>query len=190
MVRPTPYTSSVAVPLPSEDEVRRALGPDYDPDATLQVVKMFAGTGDFLPALIGMVRAVFGADDIDAQHREVIILRSAAVLNVPYEWQANEQMARNAGLTPDQIERLAADGPVEGLAPDFLVLTNATDEMLSTATLADESLRALLDAFGATTTRRYIATIAWFSLLSLFLNATRVPLETTDKIGGRTSPLS
>jgi hypothetical protein len=26
-------------------------------------------------------------------------------------------------------------------------------------------------------------------LLSLFLNATRTPLETTDKIGARTSPL-
>ena len=34
-----------------------------------------------------------------------------------------------------------------------------------------------------------MATIAWFSLLSLFLNGLRVPLETTDKIGDRTSPL-
>jgi hypothetical protein len=30
-------------------------------------------------------------------------------------------------------------------------------------------------------------TIAWFSMLSLFLNGTRVPLETTDKIGDRTA---
>jgi hypothetical protein len=47
----------------------------------------------------------------------------------------------------------------------------------------------LLETFGATVTRKYIATIAWFSMLSLFLNGTRVPLETTDKIGDRTSPL-
>jgi hypothetical protein len=38
-------------------------------------------------------------------------------------------------------------------------------------------------------TRKYIVTISWFSMLSLFLNATRTPLETTDKIGSRTSPL-
>ena len=60
---------------------------------------------------------------------------------------------------------------------------------VTTGTLTDRTLQSLLDTFGATITRKYIATIAWFSLLSLFLNGTRVPLETTDKIGDRTSPL-
>lgn len=32
---------------------------------------MFAGTEDMFPALIGMVRAIFGAFGIDAKHREV-----------------------------------------------------------------------------------------------------------------------
>ncbi|WP_111509333.1 carboxymuconolactone decarboxylase family protein [Mycobacterium kyogaense] len=189
MAKPTAYSSQVSVPLPDETELREALGEGYDSDRALNVVKMFAGTGDFLPALIGMVRAIFGADDIDAQHREVIILRAAAVLDVPYEWQANEQMARNAGLTAEEIERIAADGPVSGLRDEWLLLTTATDEMLTRATLTDATLQRLLDGFGPTTTRRYIATIAWFSLLSLFLNATRVPFEDTDKIGSRTSPL-
>jgi hypothetical protein len=31
--------------------------------------------------------------------------------------------------------------------------------------------------------------IAWFNLLSRFLNGCRVPLETTDKIGHRTAPI-
>ena len=57
------------------------------------------------------------------------------------------------------------------------------------ATLTDKTLTDLVDTFGATTTRKYVATIVWFSLLSLFLNGLRVPLETTDKIGDRTSPL-
>ena len=42
---------------------------------------------------------------------------------------------------------------------------------------------------GGVASRKYVATIAWLSLLSLFLNGTRVPMETTDKIGQRTSPL-
>ena len=189
MSRPHPYSSNVTVPLPTDDEIRATLGDNYDADRALNVVKMFAGTGDLMPALIGMVRAIFGADDIDAQHRETIILRAASVLDVPYEWQANEQMAQNAGLTADHIDRLACEGPVEGLGEEFDLLAAATDEMLTSAILTDATLQRLLDMFGAQTTRRYIATIAWFSMLSLFLNATRVPLETTDKIGSRTSPL-
>ncbi|MCG8917170.1 carboxymuconolactone decarboxylase family protein [Actinokineospora sp. PR83] len=175
--------------MPEEAEVRAVIGDSYDPEATLHVVQMFAGTEEFFPALIGMVKAVFGTRDIDARHREVIILRAAAVLNVPYEWQANEQMARNAGLTDEQIDAVAADGPVTGIDPEFALLAAATDEMLTTGTLTDPTLRAMLDAFGTVVTRKYITTIAWFSMLSLFLNATRVPLETTDKIGDRVSPL-
>lgn len=188
--RPAPYSTSVSVPLPDDDELRASLGSDYDPATTLNVIKMFGGTGDFYPALMGMVRAIFGADDIDAPHREVIILRAASVLDVPYEWQANEQMATNAGLTADQIDAIAAHGPVVGLDDDFTLLVTATDELLGSGTLTDATLGRLLSTFGMTTTRRYIVTISWFSMLSLMLNGTRVPLETTDKIGSRTSPLT
>ncbi|MGE2718187.1 hypothetical protein [Mycolicibacterium celeriflavum] len=117
-----------------------------------------SGTGDFFPALAGMVQAVFGERDIDAKHREVIILR-------------------------------AGDRDLADLDNDYRLLIAATDELLQSGTLTDGTLQGLLDAFGTTITRKYIATIAWFSLLSLFLNGTRVPLETTDKIGTRTSPL-
>ena len=191
MARPTPYHASVVVPLPDEDEMHQSFRDRYDSDTALNVLKMMSGTGDFFPALIGMVRAVFGERDIDAKHREVIILRAASVLNCPYEWQANEQMAHNAGLTTSEIDTIANDGALalDNLDADYQLLIAATDELLTSGTLTDGNLQALLDTFGTTTTRKYIATIAWFSLLSLFLNGTRVPMETTDKIGQRTSPL-
>ena len=191
MGRPTPYQASVVVPLPGEDEIARSFGDGYDPNTALNVLKMMSGTGDFFPALIGMVKAVFGERDIDAKHREVIILRAASVLNCPYEWQANERMAHNAGLTTSEIEAIAGDGALglDSLDGDYQLVIAATDELLTSGTLTDGTLQSLLDTFGTTTTRKYIATIAWFSLLSLFLNGTRVPMETTDKIGRRTSPL-
>jgi hypothetical protein len=100
-------------------------------------------------------------------------------------------MARNAGLTTSEIDAIAGDGPLtlDDLDADYQLLIAATDELLTSGTLTDDTLQGLLDTFGTTTTRKYIATIAWFSLLSLFLNGTRVPMETTDKIGQRTSPL-
>jgi alkylhydroperoxidase family enzyme len=191
MGRPTPYRASVVVPLPGEDEIARSFGDGYDPNTALNVLKMMSGTGDFFPALIGMVKAVFGEREIDAKHREVIILRAASVLNCPYEWQANEQMAHNAGLTTSEIDTIAGEGPLtlDSLDADYQLLIAATDELLTSGTLTDDTLQALLDTFGTTTTRKYVATIAWFSLLSLFLNGTRVPMETADKIGQRTSPL-
>lgn len=175
--------------MPSSSAVRAVIGEDYDPDTTLNVIKMFAGTGAFYPALIGMVRAIFGTPDINDKHREMIILRSASILDVPYEWQASKVFATNAGLTTTEIEATTSDGPVSGVAPDYALICSATDELLRTGTLTGDTLGTMLDRFGPLVTRKYVVTISWFSMLSLFLNATRMPLETTDKVGSRTGPL-
>lgn len=105
------------------------MGDSYDPDSALNVTKMFAGTEDLSPVLIGMMEAVFSTPDIDAKHREMIVLRSASVLNVPYEWQANGKVAANAGLTADEIQAAASDGLVKGVAEEYVLICRATDEL-------------------------------------------------------------
>jgi hypothetical protein len=45
-----------------------------------------------------------------------------------------------------------------------------------------------MSQYGETVSRKIILMMAWFNLLSLFLNGRRVPLETSDKIGSKTSP--
>ncbi len=189
MARPMNYTTAVSVPLPPDADVKALVGSTMDVGEALNVMKMMTGAGDFFPALIGMVQAVFGEADIGARQREMIILRAASVLNCPYEWQANEQMARNAGLTENDIAAAAGEVAPETVGTEYRLLLTATDELLIGGTLTDPTLHQMLDTYGATVTRKYVATIAWFSLLSLFLNGTRVPLETTDKIGSRTSPI-
>jgi alkylhydroperoxidase family enzyme len=189
MAPPTHYTTQVAIPLPSDADVRRIIGKSYDPEKTLNVIKMFAGTEDMFGATIGLVKAIFDAQGIDPKTREVIILRAAAVLDSPYEWQANIQMAKNVGLSANEINAAASDGPVFGINPEYVLVCKATDELSSSGTLRDETLRELLDKYGETISRKIVLMIAWFNLLSRFLNGCRLPLETTDKIGTGTSPL-
>jgi hypothetical protein len=52
------------------------------------------------------------------------------------------------------------------------------------------SRRPAAAGFGEVLTRKYIVTISWFSMLSLFLKGTRTPLETTDKIVSYIGPPS
>ena len=77
MAYPTAYTSTVAIPLPPEQTVRQIMGKSYDPERTLNVLKMFAGTEDLFEATIGIVKAMFQAKGIDPRTREMIILRAA-----------------------------------------------------------------------------------------------------------------
>jgi alkylhydroperoxidase family enzyme len=190
MANPAHHTPRVTIPLPSDEEVRRIIGKSYDPEKTLNVIKMFAGTEDMFDATIGLVKAIFQTQGIDPKLREMIILRAATVLNAPYEWQANTQMAKNTGLSAKEIDAAGNDGPVTGISPDYVLVCKATDELSKSGTLRDETLSELLDKYGETISRKIVLMIAWFNLLSRFLNGCRVPLETTDKIGTVTSPLA
>src|SRR3954449_4693713 len=102
MAHPATYTSRVGVSLPDGNTVRAVVGPSYDPDRTLNILKMFAGTDDMYGACIGFVKAVFTAQGVDPKVRQMIILRAAKVLNAPYEWQANVILSRNNGLSDDE----------------------------------------------------------------------------------------
>ena len=182
MAYPTAYSSTVAIPLPSEQTVQQIMGKSYQPEKTLNVLNMFEAT-------IGIVKAMFSAKGIDPKIRETIILRAAKVLNAPYEAQANVVMAKNAGLSAAEIDAVATDGPVSGINPEYVLVCKATDELSKSGTLRDETVRELLDKYGETISRKIVLMIGWFNMLSLFLNGCRVPLETTDKVGMRTSPL-
>jgi alkylhydroperoxidase family enzyme len=190
MAGPARHTSKVAIPLPSDEAIRWVIGASYSPEKTLNVIKMFAGTEDMFSATIGLVKAMFQAQGIDPKLREMIILRAATVLNAPYEWQANTLMARNVGLSGKEIDAAGGAGPVAGINPDYVLVCKATDELSNMATLTDETLSELLNRYGDTITRKLVLMIAWFNLLSRFLNGCRVPLEITDKIGTGTSPLA
>jgi hypothetical protein len=119
----------------------------------------------------------------------MIVLRAAKKHNALYEWQANAKLARNIGLSSDEIDAAASDGPVSGIKPEYILVCIATDELSDDGRLSDETLEEMLDRHGVTITRKLILIVAWFNLLSLFVNGCRVPLETTDKIGNGTSPI-
>jgi alkylhydroperoxidase family enzyme len=179
-----------SIQLPEESELRAVIGPGYDADTTLNVIKMFAGTGDMFDVSIAFIDALFASSDIDPKAREMIVLRTATIMNAPYEWQANAAMARNLGLSPQEIDATAVNGPVTGVHPDFVLLCKATDELSTNATLSDATVDELLQRYDQTLCRKYVLIIAWFNLLPRFVNGCRVPLETTDKIGSKTSPLA
>ena len=188
MPPPTAYASKVAVLMPSEEEVRRAMGESYKPDE-LNVTKMLSGTGDCFPPVIALVKALFTAQDLDAKLREVVTLRTAVLLNAPYEWQQNSRMALNVGLTCAEIDAVAVEGAVHGLSAEHVIACAATDELVRRGTLTDETLAGLIARFGHDATRKLILAIGYFTLLAMFLNGCRVPLETTDKIGNSISPV-
>lgn len=186
---PAVYTANVAIPLPTDDELGPEVVAKLKQANDLNVARMLAGTTDMLQGATGLVQAVFKAKDIDPRLRELIILRSAYLVDCPYEWQANVVMAKNAGCTQEQIDAMTSDGAPTGLDDKTALVMLATDELTKAGTLSDQTLRQLRATFDDVVCRKLVLIIAWFNLLSRFLNGCRVPLETGDKLGNRISPL-
>jgi hypothetical protein len=59
--------------------------------------------------------------------RELIILRSAYLLDCPYEWQANILMAKNTDCTQEQIDAMTSEAPPPGLDDKTALVILATD---------------------------------------------------------------
>jgi hypothetical protein len=188
---PTTYAAAVTVPLPSDDVIRPVIEAYYDapyqPDTTLNVVKMFAGTGAHFAGVIDTVNAIFGPEGINPKHRQTCMMRVAKDCNAPYEWQIHSSIGRNVGLSEDEIAAFASDGPVTGVGRDYVLLCRACDELADAKTLTDETLSELLGTFGEVLTRKYILSISVFILMALCLNGNRVPLETSDKVSKTTT---
>lgn len=186
---PTAYSSNEAVPLPSDHDLGFLHAQAVKLSGDLNVSRTLAGTGNlFLPAA-AFVKALFSTDGIDPKIRELIVLRSAKLLNCPYEWQANAAMAKNAGCTPAEIAAMARDGSVTGLGEEAMLILTAVDELTRDATVTDRTLAAMRARYSDELVRKYLLMIGWFNLLSRFLNGCRVPLESGDKIGVKTSPV-
>ncbi len=178
---PVNYPGSAGIPLPSDQELLKSVD--------LNVSRMLAGTGDMSYGFITLVHAIFGTKGIDDRMREIIALRTAKLLHTPYQWQQHATMGKNAGLTSEEIQALTSDGAVSGVDADSLLLARATDELTTDAVLTDATLTRLQQRYGDEVTRKLVLTIGFFNFLSRFLNGCRVPLETSDKMGDRSSPL-
>jgi hypothetical protein len=74
--------------------------------------------------------------------RELIILRSAYLLDCPYEWQANILMAKNTGCTQEQIDAMTSEAPPPGLDDKTALVILATDEITKSGTLTDAKIAA------------------------------------------------
>jgi alkylhydroperoxidase family enzyme len=82
---------------------------------------------------------------------ELVILRVAWRTRAAYEWHQHVLLGARAGLNAADIERAASED-VEGWAPRQEMLVRATDELLASSRLTDETWAAVereLDVKGA-----------------------------------------
>jgi AhpD family alkylhydroperoxidase len=85
---------------------------------------------------------LFGTE-LTTRQRELLILRVAAVRQCDYEWKQHVVQAIDAGLTHDEIDRVAEAPDAPEWSPLERAMLRAADELVANARIGDDTWQAL-----------------------------------------------
>jgi alkylhydroperoxidase family enzyme len=143
----------------------------------LNVFRMMANAPASFRPLIEFAFSILAQSEFDARKREIAILRVAHVTRANYEWFQHVIVAKRVGVTDEEIEKIAVEGPVTELDEEGNLLCRVADEISLEVRLGDDALQEILDRYGTRQATELILCISYFNLLSRFLESTRVALE-------------
>jgi alkylhydroperoxidase family enzyme len=111
------------------------------------------------------------------RERELLILRTGWLCKSEYEWGQHVIIAKAAGVTDDEIERVM-DGPTaEGWTPFDAALVRAADELHSDAFISDTTWDTLSERFNTQQLIDLIFTVGQYHIVSMALNTLGVQLD-------------
>ena len=100
---------------------------------------------------------------------ELLALRAAHNCRSPFEWHEHAAFARQAGLTDDEIDRVAA-GSDTGWAPHELALLRAADELHRDTTISHATWTLLLAHYGTAELVEAVYVVGQYTMLSMVAN--------------------
>jgi 4-carboxymuconolactone decarboxylase len=111
-----------------------------------------------------------------AREREIAILRIGWLNQAPYEWEQHVRIAKAAGLTDDEIERIG-QGPQAGWNKNDAALIQAADDLFGNSVVSDDTWKTLSERYNTEQIMDVVFTIGQYNLVSWALNSFGVPLD-------------
>lgn len=102
---------------------------------------------------------------------ELIILRTAHNCASDYEWRAHENLARNAGLTTDQVQQVRAGPDAAAFSTRQRLLVRATDELHVARLPSDETWSELREQLSDAELIELCMLVGHYELLAMTLNS-------------------
>ncbi|MEU9480354.1 carboxymuconolactone decarboxylase family protein [Streptomyces sp. NPDC048191] len=114
---------------------------------------------------------------LPARTRELLILRTAYNTRAGYEWGRHVPLAREAGVTDEEIRRVGAGPDAQGWAPADARLLRAADELHRDARLSAATWTALAADHDEAQLIEITLLVGQYHMVAFFLNSAGTPLE-------------
>ena len=113
---------------------------------------------------------------LPVRDRELLILRIGWLNQAEYEWAQHVEIAKRAGITEAEIERVK-QGPGAGWNALEAALLKAADELFENSVISDATWATLAAKYSTEQMMDVVFTIGQYNLVSWALNSFGVPLD-------------
>jgi 4-carboxymuconolactone decarboxylase len=109
--------------------------------------------------------------------RELVILRIGWLCRCEYEWGQHAAIARQVGISDEEIRRTTVGPDASGWDPFEAMLLRAADELHDASTIQDSTWSALSARYDAKQMMDLVFTAGQYTLVAMALNAFGVVLD-------------
>lgn len=109
--------------------------------------------------------------------RELLILRIGWLNGGAYEWAAHTGVARSAGITDEELQRIVEGPDASGWTSWDATLLRATDELHADALVSDATWLALTERYDQRQLMETVFTVGQYNLVAMYLNSLGVQFE-------------
>jgi 4-carboxymuconolactone decarboxylase len=109
--------------------------------------------------------------------REVLVLRVAAVRRADYEWAQHVVLAADAGLSPEEVDRIAEGPEAEAWSPVDRALVAAVDELLHDARISDATWATLAAELDEQQLMDLVFTVGAYDVLAMAFRTFDIELD-------------
>jgi len=169
---------AVRIPFPKDEELDPEVR-DLLAVLPLNLVRALANAPVSLREFMDMGGSILMRSAFDARKREIAILRVAHVTKAAYVWHHHVAIGKTTGITDDEIQKIACDGPVQAFDGEGNLLCRVADEISLDVRLSDDALSRIMEQYGNQGATELILCCCWFNLVSRFTESTRVEVEET-----------
>ena len=156
---------------PSLSDVRHQIG------SPLNIHCVIARHPELMKAYAPLREHVVRTSSLEAEHRELLVLRVAHLTACDYEWRQHVVRGREAGLDDERIARVREGGEIRGWSREESLLLRAVDDMLDGAVIAPQALEAMDGVFSDKQILDIVFTVGVYLMMSTLLKTAHVPLE-------------
>jgi alkylhydroperoxidase family enzyme len=166
-------------PLPSEEvpeEIRKYAGSGPG-RPVLNIYRTVARHPGLAKRWLVFGSHVLAKSSLDARTRELVILRTGWLCQSEYEWGQHARIGKAAGLSADEIKRIAVGPNAPGWSDFDATLLRAADELHSDSFISDSTWQALAARYSEEQLLDLIFAIGQYTLVCMALNSLGVQLE-------------